>query len=118
MTRPRDVTTLLLATAIVAASCSRPSPAPSNPAVAAASRCPDADVPPANFETLAVAQAAANAKQGVRHVPARDIPTPTEDVTPAVQSMIGEPYGKVDTHQRTPAEWKADVAKDAESTAK
>lgn len=61
----------------------------------------------ANYETTAASQASANAKQGLRHVPERDIPIPTEDVSPQEQVIIGAPYLPVfNAHPKNSAEWK------------
>lgn len=67
---------------------------------------------PANYETTAAAQAAANARQGVRHVPERDIAIPTADVSPQEQLLIGTPHLSVfNIHPENSAEWKEWVAK-------
>ena len=73
---------------------------------------------PTDFATIAAAQAAANAKPGVRHVPSRDIPVPTDDVSPQVQEAIRHPYGPgLQAHPKDAAEWKAIVARLAASGA-
>jgi monoterpene epsilon-lactone hydrolase len=66
----------------------------------------------ANYEITATAQATANAKSGLRHVPERDIPVPTVDVSPQEQTIIAGPYTAVfNTHPKSPDEWKELVAK-------
>lgn len=68
---------------------------------------------PANFEITADAQASANAKPGLRHVPERDIPIPTEDVSPEEQVAINAPYLPIfNVHPKSAAEWK-ELAKGA-----
>lgn len=60
-----------------------------------------------HYEELAEAQGLANSKQGVRHVPEKDIPIPTVDVSPQAQAAIGAPYLPVfNTHPKNSAEWK------------
>ena len=60
-----------------------------------------------DYETTAAAQAAANAKPGLRHVPERDIPIPTEGVSPQEQVIIGAPYLPIfNVHPKDSAEWK------------
>lgn len=62
---------------------------------------------PASYEITAAAQASANAKPGLRHVPARDIAIPTEDVSLEEQALIGAPYlPSFNTHPKNPAQWK------------
>ena len=121
-----------LALVLAATACGSTPAVPSNVALPAASPCPSPPVgsiatatvappPPAeptDFAAIASAQGAANAKPGMRHVPARDIPVPTDDVSPEAQAMIGRPYtSNFNQHPRDAAEWKAFVAKAAETAA-
>ncbi len=67
---------------------------------------------PADFASLAEAQIAANSTPGLRHLPARDVPVPTEDVSPSMQAIIGRHYDAgFRLHPKDAAEWKAIVAK-------
>lgn len=111
----------LIAAALALISCGGASVALTPPAAPPAVQCPPpaASVPvapllaePVGFEAMAAAQSSANAKPGARHVPARDIPVPSADVSPQVQEMIGGPYGSQwDHHPKNAAEWKAFAAK-------
>lgn len=68
--------------------------------------------PPADFDSLAPTVATANAKPGVRHVPARDLPVPTDDVSPQVQQFIAGGFNPgLVHHPKDAAEWKAIIAK-------
>ena len=59
------------------------------------------------FADTAAAQAAANALPGARRAPARVIPVPTQEVSPQVQAVIGQPYPSTfNADPRTTAEWK------------
>ncbi len=63
---------------------------------------------------LAATQSAANTKPGVRHVPAHDILTPTMDVSPQEQAVIGNPYVPYwNADPKNADEWKDLVAKAA-----
>lgn len=54
-----------------------------------------------------VEQALANAKPGERHVPERDIPIPTVDVSKEMQALIAAPYTPIfNTRPKNSAEWK------------
>jgi acetyl esterase/lipase len=67
-----------------------------------------------NYEITAVAQAAANAKPGVRHVPERNIPVPTEEVSFQEQALISAPYFPIfNVHPKNAAEWKKLIVKAA-----
>lgn len=61
----------------------------------------------ANYETTAAAQASANSKPGLRHVPERDIAVPIEDVSPGEQGLIAAPYLPIfNIHPKNPEQWK------------
>lgn len=48
----------------------------------------------------------------ILHVPERDIPVPTEDVSPEMQALIGQPYSPIfNVHPNNPDEWKDLVTK-------
>lgn len=60
-----------------------------------------------NYEHVAEAQAAENSKQGPRHLPVRDIPIPTESVSPQMKALIGAPYIPIfNAHPKSPEDWK------------
>lgn len=60
-----------------------------------------------DYSKLATEQALANAKPGLRHVPEKDIPVPTEGVSPQVQALISAPYLPIfNMHPKSAAEWK------------
>ena len=90
--------------------------------VAAALICLGAVCRPAladNYDALAKAQAAANAHPGARHAPARDMPVPTEGVSPQEQAIIAAPYIPIfNAHPKNAAEWKALVSRLADAAAK
>ena len=66
---------------------------------------------PTDFDALAASELAANSKPGVRHLPARDVPVPTEDVSPQEQAFIGSPFRSgFMQHPKDAAEWKALIA--------
>jgi len=63
---------------------------------------------PPGYDQLATDQAAANAKTGARHTPAHVDPVPTDEVSPQLQTLIGNPYPPIfNADPKTPAEWKA-----------
>ena len=63
---------------------------------------------PPGYDQLATDQAAANAKPGARHAPAHLDPVPTDEVSPQLQALIGNPYPLTfNADPKTPAEWKA-----------
>jgi epsilon-lactone hydrolase len=65
-----------------------------------------------DYAATAAAQAAANAKPGVRHAPARDVAAPTEGVSPQEQAIIAAPYSPIfNAHPKNATEWKALVDK-------
>lgn len=67
---------------------------------------------PGNDEIIINLQALANAKPGLRHVPERDIPTPTQGVSPQEQAIISGPYLPFfNMHPKNTNEWKELVAK-------
>jgi epsilon-lactone hydrolase len=69
---------------------------------------------PADYDQTATAQAAANAKPGLRHVPARDVPVPSDEVSPQEQAIIGAGYSPIfNAHPKSAAEWKELVGKAA-----
>lgn len=73
----------------------------------------------ADYSETAAAQAAANAKPGVRHIPARDVPVPAEGVSPQEQAVIRAPYVPIfNAHPKNAAEWKALVRRLADAAAK
>jgi acetyl esterase/lipase len=73
----------------------------------------------ADYDATAKAQAAANSKPGDRHAPARDIATPTGDVSPQEQAIIARPYFPFfNAHPKNPGEWKELVARLADMGAK
>jgi epsilon-lactone hydrolase len=72
-----------------------------------------------DYNATAAAQAGANSKPGMRHVPARDIAVPTNDVSPLEQTIIGAPYVPIfNAHPKDAAEWKALVDRLAAVAAK
>jgi epsilon-lactone hydrolase len=61
----------------------------------------------ARFDQLAGPQAAENSKPGARHVPVRDIPVPTQEVSPELQALIAAPYPPhMNADPKNAAEWK------------
>ncbi|MGH6981148.1 MAG: hypothetical protein ACREFC_08055, partial [Stellaceae bacterium] len=73
----------------------------------------------ADYDATAKAQGTANSKPGIRHAPARDIPVPTDDVSPLEQKIIAGPYLPIfNAHPRNAAEWKELVNRLAEMGAK
>ena len=72
----------------------------------------------ADYSETAAAQAAANAKPGLRHIPAKDVPPPADEVSPQEQAVIGAPYLPIfNAHPKDAAEWKALVNRLAETAA-
>jgi epsilon-lactone hydrolase len=62
---------------------------------------------PIDYEQTAAAEAAANAKPGLRQLPAHVIPVPTDEVSPQEQALIGAPYLPFfNAHPKDPAAWK------------
>ena len=62
----------------------------------------------ADYNATASAQAAANAKPGMRHIPPRDIPVPSNEVSLAEQAIIGASYGRIfNAHPKDAEQWKA-----------
>jgi monoterpene epsilon-lactone hydrolase len=60
-----------------------------------------------SYDELARSEAAANAEQGKRVAPEKSIGNPSDDVSPAMQAMIGAPYPPhFNADPKTPAEWK------------
>jgi monoterpene epsilon-lactone hydrolase len=60
-----------------------------------------------SYDELAKSEAAANAEQGKRVAPEKSIGNPSDDVSPAMQAMIGAPYPPhFNADPKTPAEWK------------
>jgi epsilon-lactone hydrolase len=60
-----------------------------------------------SYDELAKSEAAANAGNGKRVTPPKSIGNPTDDVSPAMQAMIGAPYPPhFNADPKTPAEWK------------
>ena len=73
----------------------------------------------ADYAETAAAQAAANSKPGLRHAPPRDIPVPTDEVSPQEQAVIGAPYLPIfNAHPKDAAEWKELVNRLADAGAK
>jgi epsilon-lactone hydrolase len=73
----------------------------------------------ADYSETAAVEAAANSKPGIRHVPARDVPVPADEVSPQEQAIIRAPYSPIfNVHPKNAAEWKALVARLADSGAK
>ena len=73
----------------------------------------------ADYNETAAAEAGANAKPGVRHLPARDVPVPADEVSPQEQAIIGAPYSPIfNVHPKNAAEWKAMVTRLADSAAR
>lgn len=78
---------------------------------------PSAQVP--DFQALAAAQIAANSKPGPRSVPARVIPVPTADLSPAAQAWAAAPYGSGfdwNANPRTADEWRSLVRDAADAS--
>jgi epsilon-lactone hydrolase len=60
-----------------------------------------------SYDELAKSEATANAENGKRVAPQKSIGNPTDDVSPAMQAMIGAPYPPhFNADPKTPAEWK------------
>jgi monoterpene epsilon-lactone hydrolase len=60
-----------------------------------------------SYDELAKSEAAANGEAGKRVEPAKSIGNPSEDVSPAMQAMIGAPYPPFfNADPKTPAEWR------------
>ncbi|CCE09206.1 Alpha/beta hydrolase fold-3 domain protein precursor [Bradyrhizobium sp. STM 3843] len=60
-----------------------------------------------SYDELAKSEAAANAENGKRVAPQKTIGNPTDEVSPAMQAMIGAPYPPhFNADPKTPAEWK------------
>ena len=87
---------VLVGLVLAATACGSTPVAPSNPVPVAAAPCSAPPAPlvaplpvsspavdPTDFAALAEAQIAANAKPGMRHIPAHDVPVPTNDVMAA-----------------------------------
>jgi len=56
---------------------------------------------------------------GMRNTPARDIPLPMADVSPAMQAVIGAPLQPIwNTHPKSAAEWKELINSRADAVAK
>jgi acetyl esterase/lipase len=73
----------------------------------------------ADYSETAAAPAAANARPGIRHLPARDVPVPADEVSPQEQAIISAPYSPIfNVHPKNAAEWKAMVARFADVAAK
>jgi acetyl esterase/lipase len=74
---------------------------------------------PSDFESIAAAELAANSKPGARHLPARDVPVPMDDVSSPEQAFIGAPFSRWFAHHpKDAAEWKAIIAKFSEGADK
>ena len=72
---------------------------------------------PAGFPALEAAQNAANSKPGPRSTPARVIPVPQADISPAAQALVGAPY-RVPAWNANPSDadgWRALVSKLADA---
>jgi acetyl esterase/lipase len=60
-----------------------------------------------SYDDLARSEGAANAEAGKRVAPEKSIGNPSDDVSPAMQAMIGAPYPQhFNADPKTPAEWK------------
>jgi len=60
------------------------------------------------YDELAKSEAAANGEAGKRVAPQKSIGNPTDEVSPAMQALIGAPYPPhFNADPKTPAEWKA-----------
>jgi monoterpene epsilon-lactone hydrolase len=110
---------LALLASIALASCRGASVPDARPAPSTPAACPSASastVPllagPMDFDSLAPTMLAANAKPGVRRVPARVLPVPTDEVSPVVQEFIASGFNPgLEHHPKDAAEWKAIIAK-------
>src|ERR1700722_7452608 len=110
---------LALLASIALASCRGASVTDARPAPSTPAACPSASastVPllagPMDFDSLAPTMLAANAKPGVRRVPARVLPVPTDEVSPVVQEFIASGFNPgLEHHPKDAAEWKAIIAK-------
>jgi acetyl esterase/lipase len=61
----------------------------------------------APYDELAKSEAAANAEKGKRVAPVKSMGNPADDVSAAMQAMIGAPYPPhFNADPKTPAEWK------------
>ena len=59
------------------------------------------------FDQFAAEQAANNSKSGARQRPAETIPVPTNEVSPAVQALIANPFPPhMNANPQNAAEWK------------
>src|ERR1044072_5215049 len=68
---------------------------------------------------LALSAPAHALEGGFRNSPARDIPVPTADVSPAAQALIGAPLqGVWNEHPKNAAEWKKLIDARADAVAK
>jgi monoterpene epsilon-lactone hydrolase len=71
------------------------------------------------FVFVATSSASQALEGGVRSTPARDIPLPTADVSPAAQAIIGAPLQPTwNLHPKDAAEWKALINMRADAVAK
>jgi epsilon-lactone hydrolase len=60
-----------------------------------------------SYDELAKSEAAANGEAGKRVAPQKTIGNPTDEVSPAMQALIGAPYPPhFNADPKTPAEWK------------
>src|ERR1700760_3577657 len=60
-----------------------------------------------SYDELAKSEGAANAEAGKRVAPEKSSGNPSDDVSPAMQAMIGAPYpSHFNADPKTPAEWK------------
>jgi len=60
-----------------------------------------------SYDELAKSEAAANGEAGKRVAPQKSIGNPTDEVSPAMQALIGAPYPPhFNADPKTPAEWK------------
>src|SRR4051794_7782565 len=67
-----------------------------------------------------IASGAAYALEGgIRNSPARDIPVPTAEVSPAMQALVGAPLQSTwNAHPKSAAEWKELINARADAVAK
>lgn len=68
---------------------------------------------------VALSGAAIALEGGIRQLPARDVPVPNADVSPAVQALIGAPLSPIwNDHPKDAAAWKALIKMRAEAVEK
>jgi len=63
---------------------------------------------PAGYDQTAAAAAAANTARGIRNTPGKSFPVPTDEVSPAMQALIANPFPPhMNADPKTAADWRA-----------